>query len=706
MNKKFLLALIALACVTFVSATENEMDTNPIELNEVVVSASRMNLPLKSIPQKVEIIDREKIATIPVDNAAELLKRVTDLDIVQYPGMQATIGMRGFVGTANSRSYTVILIDGLPLGSSNLTTVPVSIIERIEVVKGPYSVLYGTDAMGGVINIITRRATRERIGNLSLSSGSFGTTHFSADASGMLSDKVGVVFGFANQTQQKDYRIGSNNLLNMSRLDSLILGKNSYGDVYPNTTFQSSQLFGKLSYDVNNKWDIGLSSFYTASYDVKMPGGYLAPSPAKKDINRFNLFGNITRISDNNRLVIAPYYTGEISAHYDSVDNEITNFISARSNVKEFGVRTNNAHQFNNLQLLTGIDYDVWDYQSDRQSSKGTKTVPYRPDNRNRRLSAFAQANYELGDLLLNAGARANHVKYRVFKHDSLGNESSSNNYFFLVPSVGLRYNLPHGFNFNASAGQGFSVPDAFATSGKFEINTVTAWGPWRQVYIGNADLKPETSTTYDVGIGYAAGALYADLRYFNTVHKNKIVQQAASDTLFYRNAKAANMSGLEFIGSVDFGRLAGRDCKMELYGGFTYMFNNTFTEFGTDIKKDQPFVNKVNGNFGLFFDNHKGFSTRLHARYKGTRLQNDWFSWIRTDIAEKDYFIGGGYVKEDQMLKMPAHLIFDYSAFYNVTPKARIGITVSNLFDENYVEMDGYNMPGRSIMGQVSYSF
>jgi vitamin B12 transporter len=567
-------------------------------------------------------------------------------------------------------------------------------------------VLYGTDAMGGVINIITRRATSERIGNVSLSSGSFGTTTFSADASGMISDKVGVVFGFANQTQQNDYRIGANNLLNMSRLDSLILGKDSYGDIYPNTTFQSSKLFGKLNYTVNNKWDIGLSSFYTASFDVKMPNSYFTPSPAKKDINRFNLFGNITRISGNNRLVIAPYYTSEINAHYNSADNEITNFISARSNVREFGVRTNNTHHFNNLQLLTGIDYDIWDYQSERHSAKGTKTIPYQPNNRNRRLSVFAQANYELGDMFLNAGLRANHVKYRMFKNDSLGNEASTNDYFFVVPSAGLRYNLPGGFTFNASIGQGFSVPDAFATSGEFEINTVTAWGPWRQVYIGNADLKPETSTTYDIGVGYAAGAFYADLRYFNTVHKNKIVTDAVSDTLFYRNAKAANMSGLEFIGSIDFGQLAGRNQKWELYGGFTYMFNNTFTEYGTDIVKDAPFVSKINGNFGLFFDNNKGFSTRLHGRYKGTRLQRDWFSWVRPGITENDYFTSGGYVKENQMLKMPAHLIFDYSAFYNVTPKARVGITVSNLFDENYTEMDGYNMPGRSIMGQFTYTF
>jgi vitamin B12 transporter len=706
MNKKNWFGFIAFACATFVSVAENDINTNPIELNEVVVSASRMNLPLKSIPQKVEIIDRTKIMTIPAENAADLLKRATNLNIIQYPGLLSTVGMRGFTGMANSRSYTAILIDGLPLGSSNLSTIPTSIIERIEVIKGPYSVLYGTDAMGGVINIITRTATHERVGNVTLRGGSFGTTSFEADASGMLSDRIGVIFGFTNQTQQNDYRIGANNLLKMSDADKAILGENSFGDVYPNTTYQMSQLFGKLNFEVNNLWNIGLSSFYNVAYDVKTPGDYFAPFPTKNDMNRFNLFGNISRTSLNNRLVISPYFSKENIAYYETEGNTVTNFINFRQNISEYGIRTNNTHIFNDFHILGGVDFDVWDYQSDRSSAKGTPAAPYRPDNRNQRFSAFTQINYELNDLIINAGARANHVNYKIFSNEFLENRNASENYFFFVPSIGLRYNLPNGFNFNASAGQAFSVPDAYAVAGQYEVNIMFGEWEWRQVYVGNGDLKPEKSTTYDVGFGYSQGAFYADVRYFNTVHSNKIVTEMVSDTTFYKNAKNANMSGLEFIGSINFGKLAGLNQKIELYGGLTYMLNATFTDYNTDVKKDLLHVNKANANFGIFFDSNKGLSTRLHARYKGTRLERDIFSWIRPDITEDDYFTNGRYKKEDMILKLPAHLIFDYSAFYNVTQSARVGITISNLFDENYTEIDGFNMPGRSIMGQFTYTF
>ena len=113
-----------------VSLKGQEHVTNSYDLDEVVVTATRMGLPLKSIPQKVEIIDKQKIEAIPVENAAELLKRTTNLDIIQYPGVSAQIGMRGFSPSAHARSYTVIMIDGLPSGTSNLATLPLSVLAR------------------------------------------------------------------------------------------------------------------------------------------------------------------------------------------------------------------------------------------------------------------------------------------------------------------------------------------------------------------------------------------------------------------------------------------------------------------------------------------------------------------------------------------------------------------------------------------------
>ena len=201
MYKKILWCITTL--MAFTSTLKAQEDVKDYELNEIVVTATRMNLPLKSIPQKVEIIDKQKIVSIPAENTAELLKRTTNLDIIQYPGASAQVGMRGFSPSAQARSYTIVMIDGLPSGTSNLATLPTSAIERIEVIKGPYSVLYGTDAMGGVINIITKKATMQKSAEVSLKGGSFGTTSFDANAAGMLSKKVGVVIGHISLLKQE-----------------------------------------------------------------------------------------------------------------------------------------------------------------------------------------------------------------------------------------------------------------------------------------------------------------------------------------------------------------------------------------------------------------------------------------------------------------------------------------------------------------------
>ena len=172
-------------------------------------------------------------------------------------------------------------------------------------------------------------------------------------------------------------------------------------------------------------------------------------------------------------------------------------------------------------------------------------------------------------------------------------------------------------------------------------------------------------------------------------------------------------MSGLEFLLSSNIGALFSDRFKLELYVNYTYMLKNNVDETFNDISGNDSIVTRQmlytrssNGNFGLLFDNYNGFSTRLHARYIGTRLERDNFSSLRPDITIEEYFMEGGYIASDKILEHPASLVFDYSAYYTINGNKRLGITISNLFDENYTEKDGYNMPGRMIIGSFSYSF
>lgn len=712
MNKNFFSGIIALffagTCLYAQDSAEQSYD-----LDEVVVTATRMGLPLKSVPQKVEIIDSKKIATVQADNAADLLKRTVNLDIIQYPGASSAVGMRGFSPSAHNRNYTLVLIDGKPAGTTNLTSIPTDFIERIEVVKGPYSVLYGSDAMGGVINIITRSPGNTRTGNISLSAGNFGQTNFNGYASGGVSDNVSLALGFSRKAQDKDYRIGKKNLLSVSETEELILDKKSYGDIMTNSQYQINQFMGKLNIGFNDKWSADLSGIFVTSNDIEMPGNYWhSEGLSKKDFDRTNTTVDIRRATLNNTLLISPYYSVYNESNYDN--NTGDGFINYRESVRQYGLKLSDTHTWGAFQLIGGIDLDAHNVSTERFTDKMTPTSPYRPNHNNLASSVFAQGAYTKGNLFVNAGLRYNYTKFTLEADDFLGNEKKSNGYSNFNPSVGIKYFLTPMLNLHASAGNAFYVPDAYKMAGRFEAGGMQ--------YRGNENLKAETSTSFDFGMNISNNEwLNIDLTYFHAFYTNKIVNvletdETTNDTYYtFDNADKGRMNGLEIMFSSDIAKALGSRYNLELYAGFTHLFNDKFDEIkdkGTPdektLTKDMLYVRRNTGNFGITFDNNHGFVTRVNARYIGKRLENDWMAWanLRPDIKPEDYYTKGDYETTDQILQHSAHLVFDYSAYYNVTPQARIGISVSNLFDENYSEKDGYNMPGRSIMGLFSYSF
>jgi vitamin B12 transporter len=128
------------------------------ELDPVVVTGSRIPYPLLKSPGSVSIIDRKEIEAFPADNISDILKHINGVDVRQRGahGVQADIGIRG-----GSFEQTLIMVDGVTVsdpqtGHHNMDLpVNMSDIERIEIVKGPAARIYGPNAMGGVINIIT-----------------------------------------------------------------------------------------------------------------------------------------------------------------------------------------------------------------------------------------------------------------------------------------------------------------------------------------------------------------------------------------------------------------------------------------------------------------------------------------------------------------------------------------------------------------------
>jgi vitamin B12 transporter len=154
----------------------------------VIESATRTGVPLGQTGSSVSVITREQIEERRATTVQELLRGLPGVDVAQQggPGRVTSVFIRG----ANSE-HTKVLLDGIPMNDPispgrafDFSNLSVDNIERIEVIRGPQSVLYGSDAIGGVINIITRRGQGAMQRRLSAMGGSFGTGQATGNVSG------------------------------------------------------------------------------------------------------------------------------------------------------------------------------------------------------------------------------------------------------------------------------------------------------------------------------------------------------------------------------------------------------------------------------------------------------------------------------------------------------------------------------------------
>ncbi|MCX7886039.1 MAG: TonB-dependent receptor [Verrucomicrobiae bacterium] len=173
--------LLSVAVVTgaLAAATRAAEPATTNRLPEVVVTSTRIPTPSEKTPTALTIITAEEIALRQASRVEELLRDVPGLEVVQtgQPGAQTSVFMRG-----SKSQHTLVLVDGVPVNNGFQTAfdfahLPVDNIERIEVLRGPQSTLYGSEAIGGVINIITKRGADKPTGSAMIEGGSWQSLH-------------------------------------------------------------------------------------------------------------------------------------------------------------------------------------------------------------------------------------------------------------------------------------------------------------------------------------------------------------------------------------------------------------------------------------------------------------------------------------------------------------------------------------------------
>ena len=205
------------------SAGRKDREATPqASLEEMVVTATAIPTPSKELPVSVEVISRKEIEESHSNDLAELLIEKLPEHFQNYPGALTSVTIRGqrsnTVGT-DIKGHVLVLIDGHRSGTGNIAVIPLDNVERVEVVRGPGSVIYGAAAMGGVVNVITRKGAGTPSGGVAMESGSWDYLKGRAQASGgLLDDKLGFSLTGRGVFQNSDYKTGG-------------------GELYPNTQY-------------------------------------------------------------------------------------------------------------------------------------------------------------------------------------------------------------------------------------------------------------------------------------------------------------------------------------------------------------------------------------------------------------------------------------------------------------------------------------
>lgn len=700
-KRKFYLALLVLSATCTAVLAEGLDSAKVVKLDEVIINATRSGSNLKDAPHTVQVIDKSSIETIAANDLGQLLKKTSGVDIVEYPAVSAGIGMRGFAPSTENK-YTVLLVNGVPAGTNNIATLDLGNSSQVEVLKGPYSSIYGSGAMAGVINIVETRSTGNVKGSAGAAFGSYYTSKYFGHLGGSINKKFNFDLGFSAHVQTEDYKTGDNNLLSMDSEEMIIMDSSSYGKVYENTTFQKYNVNLRIGYEPNKNWQLDLFTNYFNANNVTSNGTFWGVYGSdSKDIDRKSMRFSSKYTGKNNTILLTPYYSHEVTNYYDDISD--TSFVTSKYFYNEYGFQLQDRVQLGSHNLVAGFDNNTRRYVTEQWAKADSMADPFQPDYYNTNYSLFAQLNMNFFQNKLNVsfGVRNDNILFHLYETEGLDNEDETKSYSILNPNVALKYEIIKNLRVHSSAGRAFYAPDAFQIAGNYSYY----YGMWRSNYKGNPDLEPEKSYTVDLGISFynLEKGINADITYFSTWHKDMIVYDRITyiDTTTFMNANSSQTQGIELGFSYDFGALADYKYSLKVYVNYTHLFKYDVTI--DTIVEPMKYVRIDKAAFGIDFQSGNGIELRLNGRYTGHRYEDNWlYTYDNTTYERIPYTLENGSLLRPELVNTdviyyPDFLLFDAFAGYTFKGKYSIGIYFNNIFNDNYAEKDGSYMPGRN---------
>lgn len=452
--------LISMAISKPIGAQNFSLTKDTIQIDEIVVTGTPVKVSRNNVPMAVSVVDRSQIeqsdesAILPILNGRVPGLFVTERGVTGFgvaAGSAGQISIRGIGG--NPTTGVLMLIDGHPqfmgiMGHPLPDSYVASDVERVEVIRGPASILYGSNAMGGVINIITKKQnTNGMNGNARLLYGSFNTQKYMG-ALGYKKDKLSV-FATVNYNQTDGHR--------------------------PNSDFNITNGYLKFGYEINTHLS-ATTDFSLAAFKASDPGPDTLNAAPGQNIDILRGYWAFTLLNEYEKA------SGALKLFYNFGEHEITD--GFHSTDHNYGLNLYEAWKLFKGNTFT-VGFDLMNYGGLAENTlafNGNGVVF--ADTALYEYGIYGFTQHETGKLILNAGIR--------YQHNSQYGD-------VWIPSLGFALQLNERTTWKGNVSKGFRSPtirELFMWGPNPNLDPETIWNYETGITANFADHKVQAEAT------------------------------------------------------------------------------------------------------------------------------------------------------------------------------------------------------------------